>query len=138
MEFSGEIIFAISDCKSLNIDFGFDFMPSKIIKAGDKIALGRSAIKNRWMHCVKFSGHEELIIKLEEMADILLIKINKLNEYKMIYNEVCIEIYIRSELAQIGYSMPTTLLKKIALLECPVNCSILSFGGAICETERED
>ena len=40
-------------------------------------------------------------------------------------------IYIRSEFAEIEYTIPSHILKKLALLDCPLNFSILSFGMAI-------
>ena len=47
-----------------------------------------------------------------------------------------IDIYIRSELAQIGFSLPDGLLKRLALSGCALNFHILSFGMAA-EEETE-
>lgn len=135
MNFVGEIIFAISDLERLDIDLGHDFLPTRIIKRGDVIALGRKAPKNRWMHCVKFYGHDEFIKKLEEMVNILLNKIDVVNEYKRIYSEVSIDVFIRSPRAEIGYSISSALINSIALLNCNFNCSILSFGEISFEEE---
>ena len=42
-----------------------------------------------------------------------------------------INVYIRSDFAEIGYSIPSNILKKLSLLDCPLNFSILSFGMVI-------
>ena len=47
-----------------------------------------------------------------------------------------IDIYIRSDLAQIGFSLPDGLLKRLALSGCALNFHILSFGMAA-EEETE-
>ena len=129
MDFCGDIIFAISDSRNLKVDFGMDFLPTRIITKGDLIVLGREAPVNRWLHCIKFDGENEFVVQLEKLLDILIKKIDHVNEYKMMYEDV----YIRSELAEIGYSLPCSLVKKLAKVECNLNYSILSFGMAIYE-----
>ena len=46
------------------------------------------------------------------------------------YEEVSINIYIRSELAEIGFTLPQNIIQKLAFIKCPVNFEILSFGMA--------
>ena len=54
-------------------------------------------------------------------------------ELTVIYDEVDITIYIRSEFAQIGYSLPSHILEKASSLGCSLHFDILSFGMAIDE-----
>ena len=37
---------------------------------------------------------------------------------------------MRSEFAELGCSIPNQILKKLSLLDCPLNFSVLSFGMA--------
>lgn len=48
-----------------------------------------------------------------------------------VYEEVSIDIYVRSDFAEIGYSIPSYILKKLSLLDCTLNFEILSFGMAV-------
>ncbi len=41
MKFHGSITFAIADEKNIDVDFGVDIMPTKIVKRGDVILGGR-------------------------------------------------------------------------------------------------
>lgn len=42
-------------------------------------------------------------------------------------------IYIRSEFAEIGFALPSSIIKKMSLIECSLNFEIFSFGMAINE-----
>ena len=57
-----------------------------------------------------------------------------INFLKKTYQEVSINIYIRSDFAEIGYSVPSHSLKKLSLLDCTLNFEIFSFGMAVNET----
>lgn len=131
MDFNGEIVFAVSDKAYLNINFGPEFLPTKIINKGEIIALGRRAPQNRWMHIVEYDGQEKYLEKLELLVNQLYEKKEYVIQLINKYEAVSIDIYIRSEFAEIGYSLPSCILKKIAILECDVNFNILSFGMAI-------
>ena len=84
MNFNGEIVFAITDDNPIEVDFGEDMLPTRIIDKDDRIALGMKAPKYRWMY----------------------------------------------EFAQIGYSLPDYILKKVSSLGCSLHFDILSFGMA--------
>ena len=133
MDFCGEIVFAVSDSKNLNIDFETGFLPTKIITKGERLALGKKAPANRWIHVIKFYNQHEYLEQFEKLADQLLRNGKYVNELINTYERVSINIYIRSDYAELGYSLPVGIIKKLALLECPVNYSILSFGMAVCE-----
>lgn len=129
--FNGEIVFDIADEKHLEVDLGEDVKPGKIVNKGDVVALGRKAPKNRWMYKISYSNEKEYLESLDKMVNELSGKAEYINELTKIYEEVSIIIHIRSEFAEIGYTIPSHILKKLALLDCPLNFSILSFGMAI-------
>lgn len=129
--FNGEIVFGIADEKHLEVDLGEDVKPGKIVNKGDVVALGRKAPKNRWMYKISYSDEKEYLESLDKMVNKLSGKAEYINELTKIYEEVSIMIYIRSEFAEIDYTIPSHILKKLALLDCPLNFSILSFGMAI-------
>lgn len=128
MEFNGEIVFSISDINHIVVDFGTDIIPTKIINKGDVLALGIKAPKYRWIHRIQYDGEKEYLKILEKMLDQLCEKSKYINELTKIYEEVRLDIYIRSDFAQIGYLLPSHIIQKMALLECPIGFDILSFG----------
>ena len=133
MDFYGEVVFIISDLKKIEVDFGSDFLPTKTVNKGDVIILGRKAPYNRWLYEVKFEDAEKYLDALEQLTNQLYGKRDYLNELIKRYETVSIDIYIRSDFAEIGYSLPNDIIKKLALLDCPVNFEIFSFGMAINE-----
>ena len=67
---------------------------------------------------------------MDSLINKMVKKKGYIKELIRIYEEVSINVYIRSDYAEIGYSLPVNIIKKIAELECPLNYSILSFGLA--------
>lgn len=128
MNFNGEIVFSISDINPIVVDFGTNIMPTKIINKGDVIGLGIKAPKYRWIYKIKYDGEKEYLEILEKMLNQLCEKSKYINELTKIYEEVRLDIYIRSDFAQIGYSLPSHIIQKMAVLECPIGFDILSFG----------
>ena len=133
MEFNGEIVFDIADVKQIEVDFGTDILPTKTINKGDMVALGRKAPKYRWMYQIKYDGEKEYFENLEKMINQFCDKKEYVNQLTKIYEEVNVNIYIRSDFAEIGFSLPSSLLKKMPLLDCSFNFEIFSFGMAINE-----
>ena len=131
MDFHGEIVFSISDSNDIEVDFGEDFIPSKIIKKGKVIALGRKTSQNRWLHIVRFNSEREYVEQIENLIDRLCERKNYINQLICKYEVVCVDIFIRSDFAEIGFSLPNHIIKKMALLDCKINFEILSFGMAI-------
>lgn len=125
MEFNGEIVFGIADANPIKVDFGEDILPTKIIDKRSIVALGRKAPKYIWTYLLKYNNEKEC---LEKMISQLCEKSNYVNQLTKIYDEVYININIRSDFAEIGFSLPNNIFKKISLLECTVNFAILSFG----------
>lgn len=130
-EFNGEIVFAIADVEHLKVDFGTEIVPTKIVNKDDLVVLGRKAPKNRWMYKIVYGNEKEYLDSLENMVNQLCSKAEYVNELVRTYEEVSIMIYVRSEFAEIGYGIPSHILKKLSLLDCSLNFSILSFGMAI-------
>ncbi len=131
--FHGEIVFDIADIKPLEIDFGSEIIPSKIVNKGEVVALGRKAPKNRWIYKIAYNGEKEYLESLDKMISRLCNKSEYVNELCRKYEEVSVNINIRSEFAEIGYSIPNHILQKMSLLDCTLDFRILSFGVAISE-----
>jgi len=129
--FNGEIVFSIADNKSLEVDFGAEIIPSKIVNKGDMVALGKKAPKNKWMYKIVYGNGKEYSDSLEKMVNQLCNKVEYVNDLARTYEDVSIMIYVRSDFAEIGYAIPSHILKKLALLDCSLNFSILSFGMTI-------
>ena len=128
MEFNGEVVFDIADEGQIEVDFGTNILPTKVVNKGDTIALGRKAPKYRWMYEIKYSCEREYLNSLEKMLNQLCERREYVNHLTKIYEEVCINVYIRSDFAEIGYSLSNHILKKISVLECVLNFHVLSFG----------
>lgn len=128
--FNGEIMFEIADVKHIEINLGTEIKPTKIVNKGDIVALGRKAPKHRWIYEIKYEDENEYFESLDKMLNQLCEKREYINQLTKTYEEVSINIYIRSDFAEIGYSVPNRILKKLSLLDCALNFEILSFGMA--------
>lgn len=128
MQFHGSITFDIADEKDIDVDFGVDIIPMKTVKKGDVIFRGRKAPKNRWMYKLEFDNEEEFYPKLEGMINQLCERSEYVNQLTKMYEEVSINIFIGSDLAQIGLFLPNHIVKKIALLDCEVEIEMISYG----------
>lgn len=93
----------------------------EIVQKDDTVVLGRKAPKNRWMYQIEYNSEKEYLESLDKMLGQLCNNKDYVNELCTIYEEVNIHIYIRLELAQIGYSIPNHILKKLSLLDCTLN-----------------
>lgn len=133
MEFNGEIVFDIADVRPIEVDFGTDILPTKTIHKGDVVALGRKAPKYRWIYEIKYDGEKEYFEHLEKIISQLCERSEYVNQLTKIYQEVSINIYIRSEFAEIGFALPNSIMKKMSLIDCSLNFEIFSFGMAINE-----
>ncbi len=131
MKFNGEIVFSISDIKPMAVDFGTDMIPTKFINKDDILTFGIKSSKYRWIYEMKYNDEKEFLKVLERMLNQLNEKKSYINDLIELYEEVKVDIYIRSDFAQIGYSLPSYIIKKMALLECPISFDILSFGLSI-------
>lgn len=127
----GEIVFGITDEKHLEVDLGPEMIPTKIINKGDAVGLRRKAPKNRWMYKISYDNEKEYLESLDKMVNLLSDKAEYINELTRTYEEVSIKIFLRSEFAEMGYSIPSQIIKKLSLLDCPLDFYILSFGMAI-------
>lgn len=92
MNFDGDIIFAISDSDCINIDLGLGFLPTRTIKKGDIIALGRKAPKNRWLYVSKFKGEKEYLEKIDKLTEQMINKIEDISKVIAKYEFVSIDI----------------------------------------------
>lgn len=128
MSFCGEIVFSVTNHDFIEVDFGTDIMPTKVIHKGDIIILNKKASKNRWIYELKYNNEKEFIESLEKISNQLCNRREYIKYLGEIYDEVNFSIYVRSEFAQIGFSLPCYILKKISSLNCTLDFDILSFG----------
>lgn len=75
-------------------------------------------------------GAEMMPTKIVNKGDVVALG-RKAPRNRWLYEEVSITIYMRSDFAEIGYSIPSYILKKLSLLDCTLNFEILSFGMAV-------
>ncbi len=80
------------------------------------------------MHKETFNDEKEYLTKLDNLLSGLCEKTEYINQLVREYEEVNITIYIRSDFAQLGYSLPGYIIKKLVLLDCDMYFDILSFG----------
>ena len=85
------------------------------------------------MHKEAFSGEKEYLEKLDNLLIRLCERTEYVNQLVKRYEDVNITVYIRSDFAQIGYSLPSYIIRKMALLDCDIYFDILSFGKVIDE-----
>ena len=130
MEFAGDIVLDIFDENPINVDFGTDIVATRLVDKGDVISqrLGWKAPKYRWIYEVKFKDENDYLEKLEEVLDKLCARKEYIDTLKAQYEGVEMCIYMRSDFGQIGYLLPSRIIKKMALLECDFGFDILSFG----------
>jgi hypothetical protein len=79
---------------------------------------------------LKFVGSDDLVVQLKRLISDLNSKLNTIHAIASICEDISINIYIRSEYGQIGYSIPQSVLYPLAELGLDINFHILSFGGA--------
>ena len=82
------------------------------------------------MYKISFNDEDEFIESLEKMITLLYKYKEYIDYLKTIYEEVKVTIYIRSDYAEIGFSLSSDIIKKMSLLGCTFNFEILSFGMA--------
>ena len=131
MYYNGDVLFAVSDVEDIIVNFENEILPTKVVKKGDVIALGKRAPKNRWMYQKTFDNEKEYILKLTEFVERLYEKKEYVKQLKERYHDVSISIYIRSDYGQLGYSLPNSIIKKMGEIGCDVYFDILSFGQVL-------
>lgn len=131
MYYNGDVLFAVSDVEDIIVNFGNEILPTKVVKKGDVIALGKRAPKNRWMYQKTFDNEKEYILKLTEFVERLYEKKEYVKQLKERYDDVSISIYVRSDYGQLGYSLPNSIIKKMGEIGCDVHFDILSFGQVL-------
>lgn len=133
MHVSGSFVFSVSD---LNLDFDelenrIPIKPTKIIKKGQMVGKSESisAPYDIWSYEVRIQGAEnDIFAYLSLLIDNLLPYSKYINEARIQYEEVVINCYLRSDLAQIGFKMNNNIISKLEDLGLDVDFHILSFG----------
>lgn len=133
MHILGSFVFSISD---LNLDFDelenrISIKPTKTIKKGQMVGKSENirAPYDIWSYEVRIQGTEDDIFAyLSLLIDDLLPYSKYINEARRQYEEVVINCYLRSDLAQIGFNMNNNIISKLESLGLDVDFHILSFG----------
>ncbi|MCH5185393.1 MAG: DUF4279 domain-containing protein [Oscillospiraceae bacterium] len=110
-----------------NITSILELQPTKTIRKGDNIRNNNRFVaeKDLWIYEKKYNDLESLNISLTDFLE----EIEKIKntDNKL---EKRVRIYIQSEPAQIFFSLPQVILKKISDLKLDMDISILSWGFA--------
>ena len=101
--------------------------PKKIIKKGEKIGSHLIAPKNAWLYHIEFHDYDDFASKAVDFYDQLLGQQGGINFLKTKY-DVSIDMYIGSDLGQMGYTLPTKMIKMASQIDLDINFHILSFG----------
>ena len=124
-------MFAIADDGCIKVEFDEQIVPTKIVQKGDKIAIGKKAPKNKWMYKISFNDEDEFIESLEKMITLLYKYKEYIDYLKTIYEEVKVTIYIRSDYAEIGFSLSSDIINSSFSESCSrieLTCALIYFS----------
>jgi len=132
MSFNGEILFQIVDKQEFfdraSKDLGFE--PTKTISSKKASVLGRTSEQNIWLYKVAYIDEHDLIAKAEGVVDLLLSRKEVIIGLAKMFERVELVLNIRSDLGQIGFYLPSSLMAKLSALGLNVGVDIISFGMA--------
>ena len=129
MYFDGEYCFSLSDSNEIdeNIDAIIGFEPTQVIKKGESITSKRVAPYNIWMYLLEFDS-----TNFDYVTEIFAQRLSRFKDnIKSIiprYERVEIDIYVRSEYGQFGFTICNNELAELSTMGLNINFHILSFG----------
>jgi len=129
MYFEGTIAFSIADVVDFeeNINEKIGFMPTKITKKGELIAIKQKAPFNIWRYELGFNDLN-FTSTLSAFNNQLAIFRNNITDISCEYERVEINLYVRTLFGQFGFSIPNEELVKLSSFGIGVNFHFLSFG----------
>lgn len=133
LEISGNFALSIIDPKldfsSLEKNIGI--VPTKIIKKGQLVGVLKNieAPYDIWTYKIKITNEEDIFADLTNLLNDLLPYSGYIREIKKDYNQVTINCYLRSDLAQIGFEIKGAMITLLEKFGLGINFHILSFGG---------
>jgi len=127
----GELCFSIrsEDDFEENIEEFLGLMPEKVVKKGEQLSLSMVAPKNAWIYQVKFSNYDDFASKSVIFFSQLICRQQEIDCLKIKY-DVYIDIFVRCDLGQLGYTFPTEAVKMASQMGLDIEFHILSFGLA--------
>jgi len=130
MYFSGKIVFEILNTGNIESDIieQLGFEPTKVIVKGNTVGYSnRVAPYNIWAYEKKFedSNFSEVLISFYNN---LLLNINNIVYVSRQYERTEINIYINTNYAQFGFSLPNNIINVMSKLGLEVNFHFLSSG----------
>ena len=130
MDFHGEIVFSIKNNKEFQTDFTklIGLNPTKVINRGHKVTSFLTAEYYLWLYRIDFQDHCSFNKNLLFLCQMLRGKNKAVESALNNYISTTINIYIRSEYAQIGFSIPKEVTNYINELGLDIDIHILSFG----------
>ena len=127
--FRGSIVFSVADSKQkVDLDFGDDIKPTKIVSKGSYVAAGKTAPYNVWLYRTNFDNDDEFAALLNRVVALLSEKKSYVRELSKIYEYVRLSIDVESEYGQVGFSIPPDIVSQIAELGCELEVDIISGG----------
>lgn len=126
----GEIVFSICDknvdFEDLRINIPIEYY--KVIKRGELIANCRTAPYDIWSIEKKVDNYNDINIRLKEIINMIIPYSQYIKQALILYQEVNLDFYIRSEYGQMGFSINSDNISLLQLLGLDINFNILSYG----------
>ncbi len=109
------------------ISKNINLKPSKVRRKGEFITEGIKMKDAYWSYQIKYEGYNELDFAFDELLNTLLPYKSFVGKISEIYN-VYIMLSLRSNLGQLGFDLPSKILKALAELNIGLEVNILSYG----------
>lgn len=132
MFYTIKYVFAIYDNKLdfVELNNKIAIKPTEIVKKGDRISSVINAKSDAWIYSSGKVEWEKMHEPLNKMLDTLSEYSEFIKYSKEKYEQVGITIFISSESAQIGFSIPNDIMGKINKLNLDLWIEIFSYGMA--------
>jgi len=129
---TGSIEFVISDnvLDFENISSRLMVTPTKCVKKNERVTQSRNAPYDVWILKVMFNDEMSFENELGLLLAKLIEKKDEIIMFKSVYNQVCLDFYVRSDLGQLGFTLNSDIIQKISVLNIGLNFHILSLGYA--------
>ena len=127
---NGTIAFTISDndLDIAEIETELCFKPTKCVKRGQQISKFKIAPFDVWLYQIDFEGEMSFENELDNLMAELSKSLSAINNIRKRYREVTLDFYIRSEMGQMGLTLNSSTLQKLACVGLDANFHILSYG----------
>jgi hypothetical protein len=130
VDINGEFVLTIIDSRDMFIEQSFTekFESVDLVKKGQPILANEIAEKNVWLYTVEFNSYINFAEQFRLFVNKLSENILHIDELKSRFETIKIGVFIRSDYAQLGYSVPSEILYDLAKLKLDLEFHVLSFG----------